>query len=64
MVKYLIEEGKLLQEGNQNNLNMTPKELAQSLQRQDIVEYLNEKYPQTQINADSSSSSSSEDGDD
>ncbi len=61
MIKYLIEEGKLIQQGNQCNLTMTPSELAQSLKRQDIMEYLNEKYPREQLEEDSSSSSDEDD---
>lgn len=52
MVKYLIEDGHLIQQGKLSNLNVTPLELARSLQRNDIVEYFEEKYPQEEIEDD------------
>ncbi|CAF3636284.1 unnamed protein product [Rotaria sordida] len=55
MIKYLIEDGKLIKQGNQSNLTMTPTELAQSLKHDDILKYLNEIYPQEEIDDDSSS---------
>lgn len=55
MIKYLIEEGDLLQQGNQSNLNMTPIELARSLNRQDMVEYFEQKYPRQEFDDDDSS---------
>ncbi|CAF1191711.1 unnamed protein product [Rotaria sordida] len=55
MIKYLIEDGKLIKQGNQSNLTMTPSELAQSLKHDDILKYLNEIYPQEEIDDDSSS---------
>ncbi|CAF4310165.1 unnamed protein product, partial [Adineta steineri] len=61
MVKYLIEDGELNQLGNQSNLTMTPSELAQSLERHDIAQYLNVKYPPPQISEDTSSSSDDDD---
>jgi ankyrin repeat protein len=44
MIKYLIEDGELIQQGNQSNLKMTPFELSQSLKCNDIIEYLKKKY--------------------
>ena len=44
MIKYLIEDGQLIQQGNQSNLKMTPFELAKSLKCNDIIEYLKKKY--------------------
>jgi ankyrin repeat protein len=56
MVKYLIEDGKLTQQGNQSNLSMTPVELARSLKRNDdVIEYLNEKYSLDIIDQDDNS---------
>lgn len=52
MVKYLIEEVKLIEQINQFNLSMTPIELAKSLKQDDIAEYLKQKYPQPEINDD------------
>jgi ankyrin repeat protein len=56
MVKYLIEDGQLFEEGDKSNISMKPIELALSLKRNDIYEYLNEKYPPLEINEDDSSS--------
>lgn len=42
MVKYLIEDGKLVQQANQSNFSMTPRALAEWLQRHDIMIYLSE----------------------
>ncbi|CAM2705369.1 unnamed protein product [Rotaria socialis] len=58
-VKYLIEEGKLLDQGNQSNLTMSPIELAKSLKHDDIVKYLNEKYEIDADDADDDDSSDS-----
>ena len=55
MIKYLIEEGDLFQQGNQSNLTMTPIELARSLKRQDMVEYFEQKYPRDESEDDDSS---------
>jgi ankyrin repeat protein len=55
MVKYLIEEGKLIEQSKQSNLQMTPSELAQSLKRDDIIQYFNEIYPQREIDENDSS---------
>ncbi|CAF3425593.1 unnamed protein product [Rotaria sp. Silwood2] len=52
MVKYLIEEGKLIKQGNQFNSTTTPSELARSLKHDDIMKYLNETYPQEDIDED------------
>ena len=46
MLKYLIEDGELIDQGNQSNLTMTPIELARLLKRDDLLEYLTEMYPE------------------
>ncbi|CAF3337011.1 unnamed protein product [Rotaria sp. Silwood1] len=61
MVKCLIEEGKLIKQGNQSNLTMTPSELARSLKHHDIMKYLNETYPQEDIDDDDDDDTSSDD---
>ncbi|UJR25793.1 hypothetical protein I4U23_007143 [Adineta vaga] len=63
MIKYLIEDGKLDQIGNQSNLTMTPMELAQSLHLDDITEYLQTIYPLQHISDDTSSSDDDDDDD-
>jgi ankyrin repeat protein len=55
MLKYLIEEGKLVEQGNQSNLTMLPIELARAMKRDDMLEYLNEIYPQHETDEDESS---------
>ncbi len=61
MIKYLIEEGQLREQGNQSNLKMTPSELAQSLKLDDIIKYFNEIYPQQEIDEDDSSDDDDDD---
>jgi len=55
MVKYLIEEGQLIEQGRQSNLTKTPGELAQLLGSEDMIEYFNKLYPQPEIEEDNSS---------
>ena len=61
MVKYLIEDGQLIDQGGQSNLKMTPSELAQSLHRNDMIEYFKEIYPQKEIEEDESSDDDDDD---
>jgi len=46
MIKYLVENEDFNQLANQSNFKSTPKQLAQLLKRDDIVEYFEEKYPE------------------
>jgi ankyrin repeat protein len=55
MLKYLLNEGNLSEQGTQTNLKMTPIELARSIKRDDMVKYLNELYPQPEFDEDESS---------
>jgi ankyrin repeat protein len=55
MLKYLLDEGQLREQGNQSNLTMTPIELAKSLKHDDMVEYFKEIYPQPEIVEDENS---------
>jgi len=55
MVQYLIENGQLIEQVKQSNLQMTPSQLAQSLQRNDMVKYFNEIYPQQEIDENDTS---------
>lgn len=48
-LKYLLEEEGLMEQGNRTSLTMTPFELAKSLERADMVEYLGGIYPQPEI---------------
>lgn len=48
MLKYLIDEGQMVEQGNQTNASMTPIELAQSLNRDDMIDYLKTIYPQAE----------------
>lgn len=48
MLKYLIDEGQMIEQGNQTNSSMTPIELAQSLNCIEMVEYLKTIYLQTE----------------
>lgn len=57
MLKYLINEGQLIEQGNRTSLVMTPMELAQSSNHIDMVNYLKELYPQPEINEDENSDS-------
>ncbi len=55
MLKYLLGEGQLIEQGNQSNLTMTPIELARSMKLHDMVKYFEEIYPQPEIDEDESS---------
>ena len=55
MLKYLLNEGQLIEQGNQSNLSMTPIELARSMKHDDMVEYFKEIYPQPEIDEDENS---------
>ncbi len=55
MVKYLIKTGGLIQQVKQSNMQMTPKELAESLQQRDIVEYFNKILPPQEIDENDTS---------
>jgi ankyrin repeat protein len=55
MVQYLIENGQLINQVKQSNLQMTPKDLAQSLKHHDMVEYFNEIFPPQEIDENDSS---------
>jgi len=55
MLKYLINEGQLIEQGNKTSLTMTPIELAQSMKHDDMVEYFKEIYPQPEIDEDENS---------
>jgi ankyrin repeat protein len=55
ILKYLLNEGQLIEQGNRTSLTMTPIELAQSLNHTDMVNYLKELYPQPEINEDENS---------
>lgn len=46
LVKYLIEDGELIEQGRFSNLNMNPVELARSLQHDDMIEYFERIYPE------------------
>lgn len=62
MLKYLLEDNVLIEQGNQSNLTMKPIELARLMTRNDLVEFLNEKYGQSEI--DKYESSDDDDDDD
>ena len=49
MVKYLLGDGNLIEQGKLSNLNGTPMELARALEKHDMVEYLKEIYRQDEI---------------
>jgi ankyrin repeat protein len=57
MLKYLLGDEQFIEQGHQTSLTMTPIELARSLKRQDMVEYLKEIYPQPEIDEDENSNS-------
>ncbi len=57
MLKYLLNEGQLIQQGNQSNSSMKPIELARSMKHDDMVEYFKEIYPQPEIDEDENSDS-------
>jgi len=61
MVEYLIEEGRLIEQGKQSNLTQTPGELAQLLGHEDMIEYFNKIYPQPEIEEDNSSDDDDDD---
>ena len=46
LVKYLIEDGKLIEQGRFSNLIMNPVELARSLQHDDMIDYFERIYPE------------------
>ncbi|CAF3316721.1 unnamed protein product [Rotaria socialis] len=49
MIKLLLDDKELIEQGNQSNLTMTPLELARSLKHNDLVEYINKIYYQSEI---------------
>jgi len=55
MLKYLLNEGQLTEQGNRSNSLMKPIELAQSMKHDDMVEYFKEIYPQPEIDEDENS---------
>lgn len=55
MIKYLIEDENLFEQGKECNFKMKPIDLAKSLKRQDIIEYLQKIYPQDNIEENQSS---------
>jgi len=57
MLKYLLDEKLLIEQGNQSNTTMTPIELARSIKHDDMVEYLEKIYSQPIINEEESSDS-------
>ncbi|CAF3462000.1 unnamed protein product [Rotaria sp. Silwood1] len=55
MLKLLLDDGKLMEQGTQSNLTMTPLELARSMKRNDMIEYFNEIYCQPEVDENDSS---------
>lgn len=55
MIKYLIEDEGLFEQGKQFNLKMTPSDLAKSFKHDDMIEYFNEIYPEQKIQEDEDS---------
>lgn len=49
LLKYLIEDGKLIEQGNSSNLSMNPVELARSLKHENMVEYFKQIYPEEDV---------------
>lgn len=45
LVKYLIEEAHLSELGEESNLTMTPVKLAESLEKEDVIDYFRHCYP-------------------
>ena len=50
LLKYLLEEGQMIEQSQQSNSLMTPLELAQSINRVDMAEYLAAVDLQAQMN--------------
>ncbi|CAF4035794.1 unnamed protein product [Rotaria magnacalcarata] len=46
MIKLLLDDKELIEQGNQSNLTMIPLELARSLKHNDLVDYINKIYYQ------------------
>lgn len=49
MIKLLLDDKELMEQGNQSNLTMTPLELARSLKHNDLVEYIQKIYYQSEV---------------
>lgn len=57
MLKYLLDEEQLIEQGNQSNITMTPTELARSMEYDDMVKYLEKIYPKPAADEEESSNS-------
>ncbi|CAF4499213.1 unnamed protein product, partial [Rotaria sp. Silwood2] len=55
MLKLLLNDEKLIEQGTQSNLKMTPLELARSMEHTDMVDYFNEIYCQSEVDENDSS---------
>lgn len=55
MLKLLLDDKELIEQGKQSNLMMTPLELARSLKQNNMVEYLIEFYGSPECNESSDS---------
>jgi len=54
MLKYLLDEGQLIEQDNQTSSATPPLELAQSMDFTDMIDYLQTVYSTPEVNKDKS----------